>query len=239
MNYIYVPGNEYTEQEGELWNGDVGALDVEIRDVLMKERQAWVLVSKVEKEKDKEPGPGEPLEIDYEDWNSPTVVFFAENKFISRFTRGRDLTYSSALDQPFISPFILPLTIPNENEEMIFKFKIDIYKDELLEGPEPPSAKKWEEKMVFKRDASVRDWIHKCLEKVYVVAVEKGVGMEEKVWASIQVGRVRNEDAWSVTAAILRVSVEVRREMVWVRRASGHFLLIKKKMRERSEEHTV
>ncbi|KAK6530832.1 hypothetical protein TWF281_007669 [Arthrobotrys megalospora] len=180
--------------------------------------------------------PGETLEIDEGEWNAPTVVFFAENKFISRFTGGRELKNSVALNEPFISPFIDIDPLPGDTQEMKFNFELDLYKDELLEGPHAPASKKWEEKMVFKRDATVADWLRGLLAKVHVEAVEKGVTDEEMVWGSIQVGRMLNDDAWTVMAAILRVSVEARRGMVWVRRRNGHFLLIKKEEWDRREE---
>ncbi|KAK6337455.1 hypothetical protein TWF730_002854 [Orbilia blumenaviensis] len=234
VRYIYVPGHEYTEQEGELWNGEIDSLDAEIRDALKKRlvdgESSTSSVSNATIPGNEGPSPGDPLDIDYDDWNAPTVVFFAENKFVSRFTGGRDLTNTSALDEPFISPFIDVQNAPDENEAMKFIFELDIYKDELLKGPDAPSSKKWEEKMVFKRTATVRDWIHRCLSKMYAVAISGGTTADETVWASVQVGRVWNEDAWSITAAILRVSDEARRQMVWVRRKNGHFLLIKKNM---------
>ncbi|KAF3219753.1 hypothetical protein TWF106_006907 [Orbilia oligospora] len=247
-NYIYIHGDEHTEQEGELWDEDVGGLDSEIKLALIKEKdstainpktnvdggiestESTISTSTLVDQKDQITGPGDPLDIDYEGWDSPTVVFFAENEFVTRFTGGRDLTHSSSLDQPFICPFTTVPAVPDENEEMKFKFELDLYKDELLEGPKAPYTKKWEEGLAFKRDASVRDWITKLIEKIYVQAVEEGVTMEEKVWATVQVARLRSQDAWIITTVLLRVSVEARKEMVWVRRKNGHFLLIKKEM---------
>ncbi|KAF3295139.1 hypothetical protein TWF132_002454 [Orbilia oligospora] len=246
-NYIYIHGDEHTEQEGELWDEDVEELDSEIKLALIKERdrtikpktdvdseigatESTIPTSTLVDQKDQIPGPGDPLDIDYEGWDSPTVVFFAENKFVTRFTGGRNLTNSSSLDQPFICPFTTVPTVPDENEEMKFKFELDLYKDELLEGPKAPHTTKWEEGLAFKRDASVRDWITKLIERIYVQAVEEGVTMEEKVWATVQVARLRSQDAWIITTVLLRVSVEARKEMVWVRRKNGHFLLIKKEM---------
>ncbi|KAF3221414.1 hypothetical protein TWF679_008101 [Orbilia oligospora] len=247
-NYIYIHGDEHTEQEGELWDEDVGGLDSEIKLALIKEKdstainpktnvdggiestESTISTSTLVDQKDQITGPGDPLDIDYEGWDSPTVVFFAENEFVTRFTGGRDLTHSSSLDQPFICPFTTVPAVPDENEEMKFKFELDLYKDELLEGPKAPYTKKWEEGLAFKRDASVRDWITKLIEKIYVQAVEEGVTLEEKVWATVQVARLRSQDAWIITTVLLRVSVEARKEMIWVRRKNGHFLLIKKKM---------
>ncbi|KAK6514982.1 hypothetical protein TWF506_007340 [Arthrobotrys conoides] len=257
LNYVYIHGDQYTEQEGKLWSGEMEDLDNSIKKALRRKRAeatiniadgnniskdgelesaGSVSISTDEQKEKTAPGPGDLLDIDYEEWDSPTAVFFAENKLVTRFTGGRDLTKSSSLGQPFICPFITVPNPPDENEAMTFKFELDIYKDELLKGPKAPYTKKWEDEMVFKRDESVRDWIAKLVERIYVQAVEEGVTAEEKVWVTIQVARAKSEDAWIITTVVLRVSVEARKEMVWVRRKNEHFLLIKKEMWDKRAE---
>ncbi|KAK6500273.1 hypothetical protein TWF481_010618 [Arthrobotrys musiformis] len=244
--YVYLPGKEYTEQEGELWGGDLRLLDKEIREAVLKERTPSTPLEPKSDEKDQksdekieeaESLAGEPLSIDPKDWSSSTTVFFAENKSVSRFTGGK-LFPASYLSVPFICPFTPVPESTDDPQEMEVLFEIDFYKDDLLLGEHAPDTKRWTDNLVLKRSATLQEWITHCIGKIYGKAKKVGgvMGEEAAICASLQIARVRNENKWKVASALLKISDEALNGMVWVHRAGGHFLLIKREEWERRAE---
>ncbi|KAK6355849.1 hypothetical protein TWF718_000230 [Orbilia javanica] len=252
VRYVNIDSDD-ADLEGDIWDGKVGSLDEEIRDFLLKEREqrgredagsvgpevpALTAADGLDHgNEEKEPGPGGVLDISLDEDPTAPVIIFVRNSEVSRHVGGQDFADSSSLDEPFLSPFIAVPNARDDSEEMKFQFKLDIYKDDLIEGPAGLYSEKWEEKIAFERSATVRDWIAKLLESIFAQAVRGGGVTEgEKTWGTIQVDRVRDQDAWKVRFGMVRVSDAVRDEMVWVRRTSGRFLLIKKQMWDQRAE---